>query len=370
MFDSLNTKPMAFGLDISDLSIKIIQLKKRGRFFKLVSWGETQIQPGVIENGEIKNENKFLELLKQAIKDVKGKKIKIKNAVVSLPEKKVFLEIVQLPMMKKEELRSAITFQAENYIPLSINEVYLDFQIIPLDSKIQDRCDVLLVAFPKKIIDQYLAILRKAGISPIAFENESQAITRVLSKNNAENFSFFVIDFGESNTIFATFSDHSLHFSSSIPISSQDLTKAISQSFNVNLEEAEKLKLKYGLALSQNSEKEEEVSKTIEPILNDLCEQVKKYVSYYRAYGYPEYPDADKKNAKSKKIEKIILCGKGANLKGLSDFFSSKLEIPVKLANPWLNVFKKEAVGLPLKESLGYVTALGLALRGAEKNSE
>ncbi|MBU4204792.1 type IV pilus assembly protein PilM [Patescibacteria group bacterium] len=369
MFNSLNINPTAFGLDVSNSSIKIIQLKKSGKLFKLVSWGETQIEPGVIENGEIKNEDKFLGLLKQAIRNVKGKKIKTKNAVVSLLEKKTFLGIIQLPMMTKEELRSAITFQAENYIPLPINEVYFDFQVIPLDSKIKDRCDVLLIAFPKKIIDQYLTIFKKAGILPIALETESQAITRVLSKNNAEGSSFFVINFGKSNTIFAAFSDHSLHFSSSIPISSQDLTKAISQSLKVKLEEAEKLKLKYGLRASQGSKKEgEEVSKAIEPIFNDLCKQVKKYISYYRTYGYPEYSNADENNTKSKKIEKIILCGEGANLRGLHDFFSSRLEIPIKLANPWLNIFKKESVSLPLKEPLGYVVALGLALRITEKN--
>lgn len=366
MFNFLKTNPTAFGLDISDSSIKIIQLKKSGKFFKLASWGETQIDSGVIENGEIKNEDKFLELLKQAIKNVKGEKVKTKNVVVSLLEKKTFLGIIQLPTMTKEELRSAITFQAENYIPLPINEVYFDFQVIPLDSKIKDRCDVLLIAFPKKIIDQYLTIFKKAGISPIALESESQAITRVLSKNNKESSPLFVVNFGKSNTIFTIFSEHSIRFSSSIPISSQDLTKAISQSLKINLEEAEKLKLKYGLKISKKSE-EEEIAKAMEPILNNLCEQVKKYISYYRSYGYPEYPNADKKDVKSERIEKIILCGKGANLKDLADFFSSKLKIPVKLATPWVNIFKKETPGVPL---LGYVNALGLALRVMEKNNE
>jgi len=263
--------------------------------------------------------------------------------------------------MTKEEMRSAIIFQAENYIPLPINEVYFDFQVIPLDPKIKDHCDVLLVVFPKKIIDQYLTALKKIDISPMAIETESQTMSRVLSKNNAEKFPFFAINFGKSNTIFTIFSEHSLRLSASIPISSQDLTKAISQSLKVDTEKAEKIKLKYDL---KDSKKDKEVSKAIEPILNDLCEQIKKYVCYYQTYGCPEYPNTDK-NTKGEKIEEIVLCGNGANLKGLPDFLSSKLEISVKLASPWLNVLEKETADLPL---LGYINALGLAIRAVEKN--
>jgi len=173
-----------------------------------------------------------------------------------------------------------------------------------------------------------------------------------------------------------------LRFSSSIPICSKDITKAISQSLNITPEKAEKLK--YDLNFSQTHKKQaerspvvsrkdgtttrgkgEKVFKAIEPILNNLCDQVKKYINYYRTYGYPEYPDS-----KNKKMEEVILCGKEADLKGLSDFFSAKLGIPVKLAKPWLNIVKKEVTHLSSNESLRYITALGLALRGVEENND
>ena len=56
MIKLLSLKPEAFGLDISDLSLRIAKLKKRGKFFRLVSWGEAKIKPGIVEQGEIKNE--------------------------------------------------------------------------------------------------------------------------------------------------------------------------------------------------------------------------------------------------------------------------------------------------------------------------
>ncbi len=227
-----------------------------------------------------------------------------------------------------------------------MDEVYLDFQVLPPE---KDRLNVLLVAFPKNIIDQFLAVLKKAGIVPVALETESQAIARVLSKNNIEP-PYFVISFGESNTIFTIFSDCSPHFSSSIGICSQDLTKAISQSLNVGLNEAEELKLK------QFSRKD--VFEAMEPVLNDLADQIKKYISYYQTYACPDYPASD--GSEKKTIEKIVLCGKGASLSGLQDFFSSKMGMPVKLTS----IPKKEKDS----ESLGCVSVLGLALRGIEKN--
>jgi len=70
-----------------------------------------------------------------------------------------------------------------------------------------------------------------------------------------------------------------------------------------------------------------------------------------------------------KEISKVLLCGGGANLKGLPELLSSELKIPVEIGNPWINIlpeFKKEKSKLSLETSLSYTTAFGLALRGVE----
>ena len=70
------------------------------------------------------------------------------------------------------------------------------------------------------------------------------------------------------------------------------------------------------------------------------------------------------------KIKKILLCGRGSNLKGLPEFIFSELRIPTELANPWINILPEKTIRIPkipFKDSLGYTTALGLALRGMRK---
>ena len=126
----LTLNPENFALDISDLSLKIVKLEKRGRALKLTSFGRAEIKPGLIKDGEIKDEKKLAEVIKEAIKGINGEKLKTKYVAVSLPEERSFLQIIQMPKIPEDDLRAAIIFEAENYIPLPVDNVYLDFQII------------------------------------------------------------------------------------------------------------------------------------------------------------------------------------------------------------------------------------------------
>ncbi len=363
--DFLNIEPESFGIDISDLSLKVIKLERKGRFLSLDSWGEIKIEPGIIEGGEIKNEEALVEVIKKGIENVRGKKLKSRNVIVSLPENKAFFQIIKMPKMNKKELESAVPFEAENYIPMPANDVYLDFEIISNYYENSESLNVLVVAIPRKIVDSYLSCLRKSGLNVQALEIESEAITRALIKNKISPFPVLIIDFGRSITSFIFFAGRSIQFTCSVPISSSDVTEAIAGALGVNLIEAEKIKLKYGFNARKKSSlennKSRKIIKATRPILMDLAEQIRKYINYYQTHASKMGFSAQKE-----KIEKIILCGRGSNLKGLKNFLSLEIKIPVELGNPWLNILAeplKEVPGLSYEESLGYVTALGLALR-------
>ena len=371
MLEFLTLKPEAFGLDISDLSLKIIKLKphsrsfpslrgeKEKKFFGLASFGEEKIKPGIIEEGEIKDEEALVKVIKESLTKVKGQKLKTKHVVASLPEEKAFLQVIQMPKMAEEELKSAVQFEAENYIPLPIGEVYLDSQIVPPVYNHLDHLDVLIAALPKKTIDPYLSCLKKAGLIPKALEIESQGIARALVKNEVSPFPILLIDLGATRTSFIIFSGYSLRFTSSIPVSSQKFTEAISKTLKIDIAEAEKLKIKSGL--KKESKEEKEVFEAMIPALTDLIEQIKRYLSYYQTHASHEHLPPNGKG-----VSKIFLCGGGANLKRLTDFLSTELKIPVELGNPWINILPeplKEVPELSFEKSLSYTTALGLALR-------
>ncbi|MFQ6049564.1 MAG: type IV pilus assembly protein PilM [Candidatus Paceibacterales bacterium] len=374
MLDFLTLKPEAFGLDISDLSLKIVKLKKRGKFLALASFGEEEIKPRIIKEGEIKDEKALIEIIKTAIKKVKGEKLKTKYVVASLPEEKAFLQVIQMPRMPEEDLKSAIIYEAENYIPLPIEQVYLDSQVIPPVYDHLDHFDVLIAVLPRETINPYLSCLKSAGLQPLAFEIESQTIARALIKNEATTSPVLLIDLGATRTSFIIFSGHSIRFTSSIPVSSKGFTEIISRNLRVNLAEAEKLKIKYGLGeekirLKAKDKKikrgKGEIFEALVPALVDLVQQIKRHLDYYRTHASHEHLPPSARG-----VSKISLCGGGANLKGLPELLSLELKLPVEIGNPWINVLpedQKKTPKLSSEKSLGYTTAIGLALRAIKR---
>jgi type IV pilus assembly protein PilM len=362
MFKFLTLKEEAFGLDINDLSLKIVKLKKKRSGFVLTSFNEAKILPSIIEGGIIVDEVALAKIIKSACNTVKGKKLKTKYAIVSLPEEKSFSQVIQMPKMDEEELKLAVPLEAENYIPMLIDDVYLDFQVMPPPKDYFNHIDVLIVAIPRKIVDSYVSCFKKAGIIPIILETESEAIARALVKKESNSSLLILIDFGENNTDFIVFAGGSTRFTCSIPISSQLLTKCISESLKISFDEAEKLKIEHGLNGGLTNAEAEKVLQIMTPILNDLAEQIKKYLNFYREHSSYEYLLADKRT------EKILFCGGGSELKGLANFMSKKLDIPVELGDPFINFLSKKPKNIIKKDLMSYTTAIGLALGKFDNN--
>ena len=359
MLEFLSLKEEAFGLDISDSSLKIAKLKGKEKPFDLVSFGEAEIGPGIIKDGEVQKENDLTKIIKEALSKTKEGKLKTKCVIASLPEEKAFLEVIQMPKLKPEELKDAVLLGAENYIPLPPEDVYLDFQIVePLLDHL-DHTDVLIAALPRKIVDPYVESIKKAGLQLRALEIESLSIARALVKNETSSSPILIVDFGANKTSFVIFSGHSVRFTSSVPISSQAITNDIAKELNLPSKEAEVLKIKIGL--------EKEISpgktlKAISSVLDSLVTEIEKCLGYYQGHIFHEHLPAG-----SKGINKILLSGGGVNLKGLPEFLTMATRLPVETGSPWINILEapiKKIPPLPYEKSLAFTTALGLALRG------
>jgi type IV pilus assembly protein PilM len=209
-----------------------------------------------------------------------------------------------------------------------------------------------------------------AGLCPLSFEIESRATARALIKNEVTTQPVLLVDLGATRTSFIIFSGYSLRFTSSILVSSTNFNKLIAKNLRLSLAEAERLKIKYGLEekikleiKNQKAEVKKESGKIFEaliPALVDLTQQIKRHLDYYQTHANHEHLPPNGKG-----VSKILLCGGGANLKGLTRFLSLELGLAVELGNPWINVLSKEKPpGLSFEESLKYTTAIGLALRG------
>jgi type IV pilus assembly protein PilM len=361
----LSLEKETFGMDISDLSLKIAKLKEKGGKHIFSSFGFQKIKEGVIEEGIIKDEEKLSLFVKKALENVRGEKIKTKYVVCCLPEEKSFLQILSLPRMTDEELESAVPFEIEDHIPLGLNEVYLDWERIPLASPHSQTQEVLVLACPREIVDFYLKVLKRANLEPVAFEVESLALARALIPKSERDSSFLIVDIGETRTTFAIYSRGSLRFTSTVLISGRLFTELISKNLSLSFPEAERIKRKFGLkeVIELKFEATEKVFKTkrgkifeaLIPILIDLVQQIEKIIAFFETH--------ETGKIESEKIRKILICGGGANLKGLREFLNYKLKIPVEFGNPFSNLTFSTPPPLSFEKILSFSTAIGLAMR-------
>lgn len=346
--------PEAFGLDIADNSLKIVQLQKRRRYLKLSSFINQSLPSGLIKQGEILKPQELLIFLKKAILQVKGKALKTKYVLASLPEEKSFVRVIPLPLMDKQEIKRVVKWEVEAHIPLKSEEVYLDWQLVQPLNKKSKQMYVLIAAAPQKLINSYNSLLEEADLVPLGLEVESVAIARALIKNTETQEPVPILDIGSLRTSFLLYSGTTLCFTSTIPLGGSHLSQAISKKMSVDSAEAERLKLKIGL----DKKRGKQIIVACEPILNELVTNIKKYLDFFQhqcPLGY----------APCEPIKKILLCGGGAQLFGLTTFLSLGLKLPVELGNPWVNILKpplKSVPHLSFTESLGFSTGLGLAL--------
>lgn len=336
----------ALGLDISDRSIKYVELGKKKEKIFIRRFGGHLIPPGLIGDGEIKDREKLIGLLKDLQKELNSKDI-----IAALPEEKAFLARIKLPAMKKEEIRGALELQLEEHIPLSVNEAIFDFKVIR-ETPDTNYIDVCLIAFPKKVVEDYRDVFTGAGFTPLALEMEMQASARTIVPQNEKN-TVAIVDFGQTRTGFAIVNRNEVQFTTTIKVAGEELEKALMRNLKVDQIQAEKIKKERGFIKSKENEK---VFNSILPIISVIKDEIGKCISYWNS----NFGDHD-----LKKVSKILLCGGDSNLFGFLEYLSYELKLPVELGNLWVNIFSFEEYipEIELKDSLSYATALGLALR-------
>lgn len=347
--------PSAFGLDLSDLSMKAVWLDRIGQRDFLRSFGTVPLPVGSVVDGEILNaeavESAILKLL-----EISGpKKIKTRQVVCSLPETKAFLRIIFLPTMEKDEVQEAIKWEIEANIPLTLEQVYYDWQVLDLNlTQEKGKISVLVVAVARSVVDQFQTVLAAAGLEVVGLETESIAQARSLLAEKDEKSTTLIIDIGDRRTSFLIAVGSTPCFTSSVPLSSQMVTDAISKSLHIPFDEAEEIKIKQGLgSLALKSP----VLKAALPVLENIAVEIEKSIDFY--LNNLHY---------SENIDSIVLCGGGSNMQGLLPFLSRRLGRPIEFGNPWINVRLGEQ--LPLidrNRSVQYSTAIGLALRGLDE---
>jgi len=343
-----------FGLDLSDLSVKLIKFEKDGAEEKIVSYGSVALPVGAVSDGEIKKKDQVAGAIKKLVEISGPKKIKTKKVICSLPETKAFLRIITIPKMNDSEISEAVKWEMEANIPLPLEQVYYDWQMVTeaLTAE-KNKINLLVVAVSRATVDDAIEVVELAGLEVVGLEIESIAQTRSLLSPGDYNKTVLIVDIGDRRTSFSIAKEGVPCFTSSVPLCGQSLSDVISRGMSVSFEEAEKIKFNHGIGCDS---KDDALFKLVQPILENFSQEIERSINFYLSgLGY------------SKNIDKIIICGGGANTKGIVPYLSKKLGREIELGSPWSNVnLGKKLPIIEKNQSLQYSTAIGLALKGLQ----
>ena len=340
---------ISIGLDIGFSSIKLVALSKDNQTFKLISLGSiASPQPGILS--DLDND---LEAVAQAIKRLlAATKIEERDVIAALPESKVFTRVIDdLPYLTDNELSSAIRYAAEEFIPMPLGDVNLNWQVLARsDGKSKEtKTIVLVVASPKNVVAKYIKILGMASLRPIALETEIIAVTRSLVGNNQFSPSSLIVQLGAITTDFAIVSKGLIWLTRSISTGGMALTRSLAQHFNFEITQAEEYKRVYGLLEDQLEGK---VLEALRPVVDIILGESKRVVRAFEA-KYPQNP-----------IKRVVLSGGGAKLPGLVVYFANNMGLEVQEADPWFSIDKdKGLISKLAQDASSYSVAVGLALR-------
>lgn len=340
---------VTIGLDIGVSSIKVVALSKEKDHFKLISLGSIESpKPGILSDSD-----PDLEALVVAIKKLfNAAKISSREVVIALPESRVFTRVIDdLPYLTDSELASAIRYAAEEFIPMPLTEVNLNWQILlRSDSKNKNsKTVVLVIASPKRAVAKYIKILSMAGLHPKALETEIIAVTRSLVGSNPFSPSTLIIQLGATTTDFATVAKGLIWLTRSISTGGLALTRALAQHFNFEINQAEEYKKVYGLLEDQLEGK---VFSILKPVVDIIIGEARRVIQAFET-KYPQNP-----------VKRVVLSGGGAKMPGFVIYLANVLGLEVQEADPWYPIIKDKAlVGKLSQDAPNYSVAVGLAQR-------
>lgn len=339
-----------FGLDIGHSSIKVMQVEAhKDRQPQVLGYGSVKFPPNSIINGVIANYDNLSKSLYELFKDRLSGSIYTHRVACSLPTAHTFSRLMKLPEMADEDIAEAIKLEAEQYIPMPIGNLYIDYDI---SSRSPSGIELLMVAAPKAIVDSYIKLLENLNLQPVAIEPSMNAVSRLFGVADANSKApAILIDFGSAAIDIAVF-DKTIFVNSTLSGGGQAMTNLISKSLKIDSQAAEDLKAKYGIAEGQK----QQIMSAIRPMLEELVREIRKMVRYYN----------DRVSGSHREIVHIITSGGGAQMPGINEYLSSELQLPAKVLEPWQRLDFGALPKPPQEQQAEYLTVAGNAILNPE----
>ncbi|MDD5206209.1 MAG: type IV pilus assembly protein PilM [Desulfobacterales bacterium] len=351
-------KNQLVGLDIGSHAIKLVEIEdsKKGKILK--NFGMIGLPREAIVEGSIRE----IEIVSAAIKNLfKNLKIKNKNVATSVSGYSVIVKKISIAKREDSELESTIQEEAEQYIPFDIHDVNLDYEILSAEEdqgaeseeKTQsDLMDVMLVAAKKDIVEDYVSLLQITGLNPAVLDVDAFALQNAFELSSEKtNECYALVNVGAEELGINVIKNGVSIFTRDSSFGGFQINEGIMSSFEVEYDEAEKIKLG-GVKLEEKDKgKLEEV---LTSVISGWVNEIKRALDFL----ITTYPDQN--------IEKVLLSGGSCRIPGFQKYLEMQIDLPVEELNPFSGLQINEKVFDP--KYLSYMApqaavAVGLALR-------
>lgn len=337
-----------FALDIGTTAVRVVQLAGSNGSWTLERYVSVPVDLKVSSSDAAHDQRKLGEVIMTAVGQAG---IKSKDVIIGVPSDKMFATVIDLPDMAANELAATIKYQAEQFIPMSLDEAKIDWALLGKSVNDITKNEILLTSVQNSFTEARLDLIEGLGFNVVAIEPDSLALTRALLPANVGD-ARVIVEVGDFTTdIIVTYGD-APRLMRSLPTGMQSFVKATAQNLNIRPEQAAQFIMKFGL---QQDKLEGQVFRALQPSVDQLVMEIEKSVKFFQT----KYPSVS--------VGGQILSNYGVTVTGFSDYVSQKLSLRSELGNPWQRVRVSSADQASLQPlSSQFAVAIGLAQRGGE----
>lgn len=335
-----------FALDIGTTAVRAIQLTGGPGGWSLAHYGIAPIDLRVSTSDAPEDQRKLAEIIMTVVSQ---SRISATDVVLGVPSDKMFATVVDLPDMPTNELANTIKYQADQYIPMSLDEAKIDWAVLGKSLKDSTQNEVLIASVANKFTESRLDMIEGLGFSVVAIEPDSIALARALQPNGSPD-GRLIVEVGDFTTDIVITFDNSPRLIRSIPVGVQSFIKTTTQNLNVQHEQAQQFIMKFGV---QQDKLEGQIFRAMETTLEQFAAEVVKSVKFFQT----RYPNVQ--------IGSALLSSYAVTIPGFGQFLGEKIGLRVEAGNPWQQVRVGGADQTNLQPySAQFAVAIGLAQRG------
>jgi type IV pilus assembly protein PilM len=338
---SSSSDDLFLGIDIGDSSIKMVELKRKGKGVVLSNYAFSE---NVSQTNFTKIEDiGYLAAAIGKIRDTAG--IKAKKVTASLPTFSVFSSIIHLASLDKKNMEFSIKEEAKKVIPLPMEDMILDWKIIGEDPDGGAR--IFLTGSPKKLVRKYIDIFSKSKLSLASLETETFSLVRALLGDDKSTV--MIAEIGANSTDLSIVKESIPMLNRSLEVCGATVTDDLAKSLGMSQAQAEQLKFDLSVNLSASSQ--DRLAQVIVKSLEPIVQEIEYMLDFWNRGG-------------NSPVEKIVLSGGGSLLLNLSQYLSERLNMNVLVGDPWNRVSYSPDIKMVMDE-IGpkLAVAIGLAMR-------